>query len=88
MKPITDKDLRADQRADRLFAQAKKYVYDGWGKPTKLGADLYSAVLHQEWLVLLSLQDEDISDARVRELIHTGRELIEAEVNSIFYRDR
>jgi hypothetical protein len=74
------------KRTDKVFEDALvKGANLTWGKPTKLGADLYRAALSEELLTLLFVQDEDeVSDARVRELLFLGREFIDQKVEALY----
>jgi hypothetical protein len=74
------------KRTDKVFQDSLvKGADNAWGKPTKLGADLYRAALSEELLVFLFLQDEDeVSDARVRELLFLGREFIDGKVEELY----
>jgi hypothetical protein len=85
-KVTTPKEWRGDNNsAKRLFKNVLAWTNDAWGgKPTKLGSSLYHAVLSGQALTLLDIQDEDVPDARVRQLISDMRELIDAEVERVF----
>lgn len=53
----------------RLMKFAEKSVEREWqGNQRKLGSRLERALLAEEVLRLLTMQDEEVSDARVREL--------------------
>jgi hypothetical protein len=74
-----------EKNTKKLEKTITDWADNAWGKrPTKLGASLYKAVLSEELLTYLALQDEDgVSDARVRELLHLGREIIDRKVEEI-----
>jgi hypothetical protein len=84
--PRTPKEWRGDTNsAKRMFKNVLNWTNNEWGgKPTKLGSSLYHAVLSEQALTLLFLQDEDVPDARVRQLLGDLRELIDAEVERVF----
>lgn len=59
--------------ADRLMNFARKSVEREWaGNQRKLGTRLERALLAEEVLRLLSIQDESVSDQRVRQLAIDG----------------
>lgn len=60
----------AGSGSDRLFKFANDRVAAEWdGHEYKLGESLHRALLAEQILRLLSIQDESVSDARVRELL-------------------
>lgn len=75
-----------DRNTKALEKTIVDWANNAWGKrPEKLGRDLYKAVLSVELLTYLALQDEDeVSDARVRELLHLGREFIDRKFEETF----
>lgn len=86
MTRLTPKEWRADENsAKKLFKSVVTWTNDAWGgTATRLGGPLYHAVLSAQALTLLDIQDEDVSDAKIRQLIGDVRELIDAEVERVF----
>jgi hypothetical protein len=79
-------ETSGNKGADRMFKIALTWVNDAWGgRQSRLGADLYAAVLSHQVLILLDHQDEDgVSDSTVRAMIPALRGLIDNEVNGLF----
>lgn len=56
--------------ADRLMRFARKSVETEWkGAQRKLGTRIERALLAEQVLYMLSIQSEEVSDAKVRELL-------------------